>query len=61
MDIGKPQRVIIVEPLDVEVPAEIAAEVEPELSDDRTAPPAPQRRHHPVGRTNPHPQPSRDI
>jgi hypothetical protein len=60
MDIGKPQRVIIVEPLDVELPVEVAAEIEPVPSDDKTEAPISQRRHHPARVASAHPQPSRD-
>lgn len=61
MDIGKPQRVIMVEPLEVELPVKVANETDPVVPEPVSATPAPQLRHHPARVTTPHAQPSRDI
>jgi hypothetical protein len=41
MDIGKPQRIIMVEPLDVELPVEGATEAAPIRQEPKQAPPGP--------------------
>jgi len=60
MDIGKPQRVIMVEPLKIELPLEVTTEEDPAMPEPAPAAPAPQRRHHPTRSHGAQPQPSRD-
>ena len=48
MDIGKPQRIIMVEPLDVEIPVEATREAAPIRREPKQAAPVAQPKQHPV-------------